>query len=197
MTWTKPGTPRVSVITRERVPRGQLDESQIGVPPESITIETNREARLTWHGRFLVETAPITKVTGVPDPYRVWEECRVSTMPALAQACCPPPGTSAVSAPACWPLSGEGAVLALGDGVDGCGLARCRERRSAVSLAADCRCPRPPCAGAAEPPAWDPGDPWPVAGPPPSALLTAAFAPQMNRVSTAIPPAKTTTRRRQ
>jgi hypothetical protein len=71
---TTAGTPRVSVITRERVPRPQLDESQIGVPLESTTIETNRGPRLTWHGWPLAETAPITKATGVPDPYWDWEE---------------------------------------------------------------------------------------------------------------------------
>src|SRR5215469_18105744 len=162
---TRAGTPRVSVITRERVPCPQLDESQIGVPLESTTIETNRGPRLTWHGWLLAETAPISKSTRMPDPYRDWEEWRVSTTDPLAQACCPAPGTGAV--PVCSPLPGEGeapapgdegAVLGLGDGVDGCGFARCRERRSAVSLARPCRCPCLP--SAVEPPAWDPADPW-------------------------------------
>jgi len=74
VTLTTAGTPRVSVIIRDRVPRAQLDESQIGVPLASTTIETNRVPKLTWHGWFLVETAPITKVTGMPDPYRDWGE---------------------------------------------------------------------------------------------------------------------------
>jgi hypothetical protein len=201
---TRAGTPRVSVITRERVPRPQLDESQMGVPPESTTIETNRGPRLTWHDWLLLETAPMVKFTGMPDPYWDREEWRASATAPLAQACCPAPGTGAV--PVCWSLPGEGeapapgeagAVLALGDGADGCGFARCRERRAAVSLARSCRSPRPAAARAAEPPARDPDDPWPAAGLPPSTTLTAAFAAQTSRVSTAMPPPKTTTRRRQ
>ena len=117
------------------MPRPQLDESQMGVPLESTTIETNRGPRLTWHGWPLVETALIAKLTGMPDPYWDWEECRFSTTAPVAQACCPAPGTGPVPAPGCWPPPGEGealgdagAVLARGDESDGCGFARCRER---------------------------------------------------------------------
>src|SRR6516162_636600 len=95
VTRRKAGAPRLSMTTREPVPRRQLDESQSGVPPEATTTEVNLEPRSTRHGRLLVETAPTTKVTCSPGPYRCRAERRVST----AQACRPRLGAGEVSAP--------------------------------------------------------------------------------------------------
>ena len=117
------------MISRERVPRTQLDESHIGVPPESTTTDTNLLPRLKPHGRLAVETASTTKLARLPCPYRYWAERRVSTMAPRPQACGPDPGA--------------GAVLTPGEVTDGCGLARGGGRRSTVSPARGCWRPLP------------------------------------------------------
>src|SRR6516162_3435705 len=163
------------MTTWEPVPRRQLDESHSGVSPEPTTTEVNLEPRSTRHGRLLVETAPTTKVTRSPSPYR----CRAERM------------VSRTAPPAQVRRPGLEADEGLADG-----RARGRVPRSAVSRVAACQCPRSPREPGPELAAWpaeDRGDPWPGAWLPPSALFTA----QTGRPSTATPTARTTTRRRQ
>ena len=138
MTRRKAGAPRLSMTTREPVPRRQLDESHSGVPPEATTTEVNLEPRSMRQGGFLVVTTPTTKVTCSPGRYRCRAERRVSSTVPPAQAC--------------RPGLGEGEVLAPGGTADG--RARGREPRFAVSLVGACRCPRSASERALGPAAW-------------------------------------------
>jgi hypothetical protein len=81
------------MTTREPVPRMQLEESHSGVPPEATTTEVNLEPRSRRHGRLL-ETAPTTKVTCWPGPYRCRAERRASSTAPLPQVCRQPLGAS-------------------------------------------------------------------------------------------------------
>src|SRR5215831_21116101 len=83
---------------RRPLPRRQLDESHSGVPLKATTTEVNLEPRSKRHGRLLVETAPITKMTCSPDPYRCWAERKVSRT-AKAQVCRPGLGEGEAPAP--------------------------------------------------------------------------------------------------
>src|SRR5215467_9072139 len=148
----------------EPVPRRQLDESHSGVSPEATTTEVNLEPRSTRHGRLLVATAPTTKVTCSPCPYRCRAERMVSSTAPPAQV--RRPGLEA------------GGVLADG-------RARGREPSSAISRVGARECPRSARGrglGLAAWPAED-RDPWPGTWLPPSALFTA----QMGRPSNATP----------
>ena len=119
------GVPRLSVTTQMPLPRRQLEESHSGVPLEATTTEVNLEPRSRRHGRFFVETAPTTKVTCSPGPYRCRSERMVNNTDLLAQVC--RPGWGGMAAP-------RGATV---------GRARGRELRSAVSRAG--ACPPPAC----------------------------------------------------